>query len=851
MPPRADLLEQLSALTTALRTARTLEEGLGLMLTATIELVKADFGNIQLRVPGTDTLRIAAHHGFSPAFLETFREVSVREPSACGRALASHSRVVIEDVEQDEPYAPYRQLARAQGYRAVQSTPLVGTNGDLLGMISTHTRAPGRPDAEALHCLDLYVGHAVAFIERIRAEAARARAELRQHELLAASLAAEAEATRRRAELAAALEAMADAVFIADATGHLVEVNEAFVRFHHFPDKAACRRALEEFTPLFDVRRPDGQPVPFDQWAVSRALRGEVGSDTEFHITRRDTGETWIGSYNFAPIRDTHGGLIGAVVVGRDITEHRREEAALRAMEAQRHDAAETLRLLFDGSAQGIVSVVEDGTIELANPALELMLGWPEGGLAGQPLSVLVPPSQREAHAQLHHDYWAQPRARHMGVGLRLEALRRDGTTVPVEISLTHVRTTGGARAFAFVSDISARRRAEDERRRHVETLEAQAQQLRRLASELTLAEQAAREQLAKSLHDHLQQILFSARLGLDRIATLVADGRSPDATLIANTRRGLDEAIHETRTFTRELLPAMLHDGGLPAAVAWLAEWARDRHGLLVRVSAASDATLVQRAANTLVFECVKELLFNVAKHAGTSEVHLDLARSGPDEVRVTVIDYGRGFEPADVFAAQGLRGTGLGLLSIRERLALFGGQLDIDAAPGRGARITLRVPRGAGAPDRPGAGDTDQTVDPTWTSHRTRIVIADDHALVRDGLRRLLEDWPEFEVVGEATTGREAVALADQLRPDVIVMDVSMPEMDGIEATRRIRERWPGVTIIGLSTEEKPEGLHAIERAGAAAYVSKSDDGPRLLVRLLGLHRDLARPGAEPAAG
>jgi len=117
---------------------------------------------------------------------------------------------------------------------------------------------------------------------------------------------------------------------------------------------------------------------------------------------------------------------------------------------------------------------------------------------------------------------------------------------------------------------------------------------------------------------------------------------------------------------------------------------------------------------------------------------------------------------------------------------------------------------------------------------------LIADDHALVRTAFRQLLRQRAEFCVVGEAATGAQAVAEAHALRPDVILMDVSMPEMDGVEAARRLRAALPSVEILGLSTQPRPPDRHAIEHAGASAFFTKGVDTERLIERLLVIHAD-----------
>lgn len=133
------------------------------------------------------------------------------------------------------------------------------------------------------------------------------------------------------AKLEAALASMTDAVFISDTEGRFIHVNEAFATFHRFRNKAECAKTLDEYPLVFDLYLADGTLVPLEQWPVSRALRGETVVEAEYSLRRNDTGETWEGSYNFAPIRDPDGTIVGSVVTARDITERKRTEEALKA----------------------------------------------------------------------------------------------------------------------------------------------------------------------------------------------------------------------------------------------------------------------------------------------------------------------------------------------------------------------------------------------------------------------------------------------------------------------------------------------------------------------------------------
>ncbi|MBF0207021.1 MAG: PAS domain S-box protein [Oligoflexia bacterium] len=129
-----------------------------------------------------------------------------------------------------------------------------------------------------------------------------------------------------KAKLTAALDSTTDAVFISDVDGAFVEFNEAFATYHRFKDKSECSKRLSDCFKILDVHDNNDRPAPPNMWAVSRALRGETVRYTEYTLTRKDTGESWIGSYSFAPIRNKDNKIIGSVVVARDITEQKMAE---------------------------------------------------------------------------------------------------------------------------------------------------------------------------------------------------------------------------------------------------------------------------------------------------------------------------------------------------------------------------------------------------------------------------------------------------------------------------------------------------------------------------------------------
>jgi len=127
-------------------------------------------------------------------------------------------------------------------------------------------------------------------------------------------------------------------------------------------------------------------------------------------------------------------------------------------------------------------------------------------------------------------------------------------------------------------------------------------------------------------------------------------------------------------------------------------------------------------------------------------------------------------------------------------------------------------------------------------------RILVADDHDIIRRGFKHLLTAKPGWEVCAEAKTGREAVSLAEQHRPEVVVMDISMPDLNGLEAARRIRKSLPKTEIVILTLHFSDQLVHDIVEAGARAYIMKSDADRDLVaaVEAISNHRSFFTPRA-----
>ena len=315
------------------------------------------------------------------------------------------------------------------------------------------------------------------------------------------------------------------------------------------------------------------------------------------------------------------------------------------------------------------------------------------------------------------------------------------------------------------------------------------------------------RNRLAREIHDTLAQSLAAVSMELDAAQRLFAEDPARAPGVVAHARDLAHRALEETRHAIWSLRPAPLTRLSLPEALA--AEVASlELGGAVVAASFTlhGDARPLAPEVEAAIFRVAQEALSNVRKHARARRARCALTFAGR-AVRLLVEDDGDGFDPAGPVAPSD---GGFGLDGIRQRAALIGAALELDASPGWGTRVRLHLP------DAPSATDGE-------TATSVRLLLADDHALVRGGVRRMVEAMPNCLLVGEVASGEEAVARAVELAPDVVLMDVQLPGMDGIEATRRIRAELPHVGVVILSTSAPDDVVLEAVRAGARGYLLK----------------------------
>ena len=328
-------------------------------------------------------------------------------------------------------------------------------------------------------------------------------------------------------------------------------------------------------------------------------------------------------------------------------------------------------------------------------------------------------------------------------------------------------------------------------------SLEARAS-LQELSAKLVRVQEEERRALSRELHDEAAQTFSAILLESENLLDLPHDAAaSRHMELIRDlAQRG----VAETRNMALLLRPSMLDDFGLGPALNWQAKETAKRTGLRVQVSAADLPANLPEEHKTCIYRVVQEALNNAARHAQATMAQVLLQRAH-HQIELTVIDDGSGFDAERV--------RGLGLLGMEERVRHLGGAFAIESKPGRGTKLRIKLPF---APWRR-----------KWRMKPVRILLADDHNVLRDGLRLLLEREPGFSVVAEAGDGREAVSLAEQHRPDVAIVDIAMPVLNGIDATSRIVERCTGTSVVILSMHHDESYILRALNAGARGYLLK----------------------------
>jgi PAS domain S-box-containing protein len=629
-------------------------------------------------------------------------------------------------------------------------------------------------------------------------------------------------------------ESSHDGIIFTDMEGQILHTNSCYREMLGYTAEELHALTYQQLTPQ---RWQEMEAAIVRDQVMTRGYSGEY----EKEYIRKD-GTVFPVSIQVWLIWDGDGdgrpqGMWGIV---RDITERKRAEEALRESE-------ERLRLAQQAGRVGVFDWNLQNNTAVWTPEMEELFGIPVGGFEGnyEGWARRVHPEDLPRVVSLFQEWMPSHRTEE---AWQYRFIRNDGQVRWMQAKGRILRDPNGKplRMIGTNVDITEQQNAEEALRELTKTLEGKvaqrtakleyrARQLQKLTLELSEAEDRERKRIAEILHDDLQQILAAAKFHLNLLRSRAKYDPSIQ-TPAAQIDHMLKDAIDKSRALSHELSPAVLHHGDFGDTLGWLAGQIQAKHGLVVHVDPFSKVELQSDALRAFLYKAAQELLFNVVKHARVNEARIRIRRWGRC-ICLSVSDQGRGFD------LQNLKATaGFGLFSIRERVELLGGRMKIKSIKGKGSTFHIVVPDGVllGKEISP-SPEPDGRVKEGWRGpgkeeRRLRVLLADDHEIVREGLLSLLSEAYGIQVVGEAANGREAVDLADRLRPDVVIMDVAMPLIDGDEATRQIKQHLPETRVIALSMYEEHENVEKMLRAGAETYILKTAPSEELLAAVRG---------------
>jgi PAS domain S-box-containing protein len=549
------------------------------------------------------------------------------------------------------------------------------------------------------------------------------------------------------------------------------------------------------------------------------------------HMTR-DGGQVIVESHQ-ALRRDAGGRPVAILEINADITERKRDEEALRESEAR-------AGAILDATPDAYVIVDGEGRIVRVNAQTERLFGYAREELLGRTVELLLPERFREAHVQHRASYRAAPRARPMGMGLDLYARRKDGSEVPVEISLSPLETAEGALVISAIRDITARKQAE-------QALERTNRRLAEANEELARASRVKSEFLAIMSHEirtPMNGVIGAIGLLLD--APLTPE-QHEYAEIVRNSGEALLAIINDILDFSK-IEAGRLNLEVTDCDVRRTVEEVVDLFAVEARDKGLEMASLVDREVPPVLRgdpgrlrQVLTNLVGNAVKFTAHGEVVVRATLvEQTDEaalVRFAVTDTGIGMTPeelthlfqpfsqADSSTTRRYGGTGLGLAISRRLVELMGGQIGVESAPGQGSTFWFTVRLST----RQAAGDRRQATVAADLQGQ-RVLVVDANETNRQVVHDLVTSWGMLN--GMAATAQSALTALREAQQrgasyDVALVDLDRPGMDGLELAQAIKAdaALASVKVVLLAAISPRERGDSDEgwRADIDAYLAK----------------------------
>ncbi len=463
-----------------------------------------------------------------------------------------------------------------------------------------------------------------------------------------------------QARLAAIVDCSDDAILSKDLKGIVLTWNRSAERIFGYHASEMVGKSITRL-------------IPPDRLAEEKMILGKLrrGERVEHYETIRlgKNGLPIEVSIAVAPLRDASGRVVGASKIVRDISGRNQAEAALRESEKR-------LRTILETAVDAIITIDEQGIIESVNPATVLLFGFSASELIGQNVKMLMPEPYRTEHDGYIRNYLRTGRARIIGIGRDVTAMRKDGTTFPMNLSVSEVPLDGKRLFTGIIHDLTSRR------------------QLERQIVEASAAEQ---RRIGQDLHDGLCQDLVGTALQADAIARRLQAIAPTEAAEITKVSAAVRQAAGEARQFSHGLNPVDLQAGGLPAALQMLTAKISDAFSVRCTFSWDQSAQANDDATATHLYRIAQEAITNAIRHGKASRIEVDLRMTG-DRLALAVKDNGVGLpakngQPPSAYSGPSSVRSGIGVQGMYYRAHLIGGVFDLRRHPRGGAIATCSI--------------------------------------------------------------------------------------------------------------------------------------------------------------
>lgn len=472
---------------------------------------------------------------------------------------------------------------------------------------------------------------------------------------------------------------------------------------------------------------------------------------------------------------------------------------------------------LFDGLEIGFANVLPSGEIIYANSKFSVHLGNPlHRSLKGQNLRDFISVRSRNSLEE------ALRQAANGSVIGELTIDSDGDKTHNIRLSLSPAQVLGQP-VIRIVADEVTEVVEANQQLRQTEA------SLRALSGRILQIQDQERRRMARDLHDTTGQELAVLVMSLRHLQENIGRPGTDASKAISQAAELAQKVNDEIRTLSYLLHPPLLDQMGLGSALKWYVDGFAQRSGIQVRLVLPDDLSRFAPEKEVALFRVAQEGLANVLRHSGSRSAKIVVCAS-IDEVEIKVQDEGKGISESQMKSLSSNSGEnlGVGIPGLRERIHQFGGRLQI-TSDREGTTLLASVPIEPTAGeilsliDQPAAHGHGRSVRSVHSNGHNRILIVDDHEVMRRGIRGLLESYTDLEVCGEAKDGSEAVRKARELDPDLIILDLNMPGMGGLAAANRLQQFESRAKVLVFTTHSFPGIERTLRGAGVNGMVSK----------------------------